>query len=47
MELLEQISQSLQAGKAKDVKRLVQAAVSEGISHVLSFPLFIDSLRFP
>ena len=32
MELLEQISQSLQAGKAKDVKRLVQAAVSEGIS---------------
>ena len=32
MELLEQISQSLQAGKAKDVKRLVQAAVTEGIS---------------
>ena len=32
MELLEQISQYLQAGKAKDVKRLVQEAIDAGIS---------------
>ena len=32
MEILEQISQNLQAGKAKIVKQLVQQAIDEGIS---------------
>ena len=31
MEILEQISQNLQAGKAKIVKQLVQQAIDEGI----------------
>jgi len=32
MEILEQISQALQKGKAKDVKEMVQTALDEGIS---------------